>query len=159
MIIDFMDSNKTKNPHLLHRSRSDPEPLKLRLGGVIAHGQAQEEFGYIVFEFSSEANVCLNVLLRTLEKLSGGDLKNLPRHLHVQMDNSGKENKNNMMHGFLAALVQLDYFDVVDSSYLLVGHTHEDIDGMFSRSSRSVQISLHPRNTLVDAKTSRTHTS
>ena len=138
LIIDWMDSKKTTSPHLARRYRGDPDPLKLRVCGVLAHGPEQAEWAYISYEFSSEANTNITCLLKTLEHIASGDLRNLPRHLHVQMDNSGKENKNNNMHGFLAALVQLSHFDLLEISYLPTGHTHEDVDALFSRFYRKV---------------------
>ena len=134
-----MDSKKTMSPYLQRRYRGDPEPLKLRVCGVLAHGPEQGEWAYISIDFSSESNTNVTCLLRTLVFFAGGDLRSLPKHLHIQMDNSGKENKNNNMHGFLAALTQLGLFEMVDISYLPTGHTHEDVDALFSRFYRKVE--------------------
>ena len=136
IIIDWMAQRRTHLPHLVHYVSADLLPT--RVCGAIAHGQWQEEFFYISSEWSGEANLTINCLLRTIDYLAKGNWKNLPPKLHVQMDNCFKENKNNHMFGFLAALVQLELFTIVTASFLLRGHTHEDVDQGFSRGSKKV---------------------
>ena len=58
------------------------------------------------------------------------------------MDNCPRDNKNNIMFGFLAMLRQLDIFDSVEVCFLPVGHTHEDVDAMFSRFVFQVSFSV-----------------
>lgn len=53
-------------------------------------------------------------------------------HLYLQADNCWSENKNVFMLGFLSLLVALDIFQKIYLSFLLVGHTHEDIYQLFS---------------------------
>ena len=48
------------------------------------------------------------------------------------MDNYDRENKNQDMFTLYAVLVGLGYFAKVYLSFLLVGHTHEDIHQRFS---------------------------
>ena len=122
---------------LVHYVSADLLPT--RVCGAIAHGQWQEEFFYVSSEWSGEANLTINCLLRTIDHLARGDWKSLPPKLHVQIDNCFKENKNNHMFGFLAALVQLELFVTVTASFLLRGHTHEDVDQGFSRGSKKVR--------------------
>ena len=61
------------------------------------------------------------------------------------MDNTSSDNKNYKMFDFLALLVKLKIFEKIKICFLLVGHTHEDIDQLFSqwaekiyRSGRSI---------------------
>ena len=56
----------------------------------------------------------------------------LPPVLRIHADNCGRENKNQYMFALCATLVGLGYFAEVYLSFLLVGHTHEDIDQRFS---------------------------
>lgn len=49
------------------------------------------------------------------------------------MDNCPRDNKNNIMFGFLAMLVSFEIFSSVEVCFLPGGHTHEDVDSMFSR--------------------------
>ena len=51
------------------------------------------------------------------------------------MDNTCKDNKNRHMFAFAAWLVHTKVFTKVKISCLAVGHTHEDVDRLFSRLS------------------------
>jgi hypothetical protein len=63
-------------------------------------------------------------------------LENLiPKKLLLQLDNTTKQNKSKFLFGYLAFLLLRGTFDHVLVSFLPVGHTHEDIDQMFSRFS------------------------
>lgn len=54
--------------------------------------------------------------------------KPLPRHLTLQMDNSMKDNKNQIVMAFCSDLVTRGVFETMVMSFLMVGHTHEDVD-------------------------------
>ena len=56
----------------------------------------------------------------------------LPPILHIQADNCGRENKNKYFLALCATLVAHGYFTEVVVSFLIVEHTHEDIDQRFS---------------------------
>jgi hypothetical protein len=56
----------------------------------------------------------------------------LPPILCIQADNCARENKNKFLFGLCAALMGLGYFEEVRVGFLLVGHTHSDIDQQFS---------------------------
>jgi hypothetical protein len=55
------------------------------------------------------------------------------------MDNSGKDNKNQMVMAFCSNLVGRGVFETVQLSFLMVGHTHEDVDALFSQVSKQVK--------------------
>jgi hypothetical protein len=57
----------------------------------------------------------------------------LPPVLNVQLDNACSDNKNRYVFSFFSLLVQKGVFREVCINFLLVGHTHEDIDAMFGR--------------------------
>jgi hypothetical protein len=57
----------------------------------------------------------------------------LPPVLNVQLDNAYSDNKNRYVFSFFSLLVQKGVFREVYVNFLLVGHTHEDIDAMFGR--------------------------
>ena len=57
----------------------------------------------------------------------------MPPVLLLQLDNTTKQNKGKYLFGFLHHLVHHGVFQKIIISYLPVGHTHEDIDQMFSR--------------------------
>ena len=51
------------------------------------------------------------------------------------MDNCGRENKNQYVLAYLAYLVKQKMFLEVELGFLPVGHTHEDVDQLFSKFS------------------------
>ena len=71
----------------------------------------------------------------------------LPKNLYLQLDNSAKDNKNQYLMAFLSLLTARGVFREIQVGFLLVGHTHEDIDAYFSHLSKS----LKSKNTFVVA--------
>jgi hypothetical protein len=69
--------------------------------------------------------------------------KSLPPNLYLQLDNSAKDNKNQYLMAFLSLLTARGVFKEIQVGFLLVGHTHEDIDAYFSHLSKT----LKTRNT------------
>ncbi|XP_052212282.1 uncharacterized protein LOC127831354 [Dreissena polymorpha] len=61
------------------------------------------------------------------------NFQRLPEVLYLQLDNSGKDNKNAFVLMFMAYLVKMKVFQKVKVGFLMVGHTLEDIDQVFSR--------------------------
>jgi hypothetical protein len=59
--------------------------------------------------------------------------------LRIQADNCTRENKNIYMFALCTALVGLGYFQEVQLCFLIVGHTHEDIDQRFSIISNTLK--------------------
>ena len=55
-----------------------------------------------------------------------------PHTLYLQVDNCWRENKNTTMLCYLGLLIQFGWFKNIDMYSLAPGHTHEDIDQMFS---------------------------
>ena len=56
--------------------------------------------------------------------------------LYVQLDNTTRENKNSTVFSYLSMLVERGIFKKIKVNFLLVGHTHDHIDQMFSRFSK-----------------------
>lgn len=69
----------------------------------------------------------------------------LPTNLFLQLDNSAKDNKNQFLMAFLSLLTHRGVFKEIQVGFLLVGHTHEDIDAYFSHLSKT----LKSKNTFV----------
>ena len=59
--------------------------------------------------------------------------RKLPPIILLKMDNCSGENKNNFVLAFLSMLTTRRVFAIVEVAFLLVGHTHEDIDGTYGR--------------------------
>lgn len=64
------------------------------------------------------------------------------------MDNCTRENKNKYMLGYLEILVAWGVFTEVHASFLPLGHTHTDIDQLFSRTA--TRLHTHSAVTLKD---------
>ncbi|XP_078368507.1 uncharacterized protein LOC144652327 [Oculina patagonica] len=85
-----------------------------------------------------DANPTTNALLSTFRhiiKLKGSQ----PPVLYLQLDNCYRDCKNIHILGFCALLVKAGVFKKVRLSYLMVRHTHEDIDQMFSRIAEALR--------------------
>eukprot|EP00731_Ephydatia_muelleri_P017858 Em0010g956a len=99
--------------------------LKTHIIGGLTHGHG---------EFPQDSNLTLSILLSILNNINRKEHR-LPDTLYLQMDNCSRENKNKYVYGVLGYLVLKGIFRKVRLSFLPVGHTHEDIDQMFSRFS------------------------
>jgi hypothetical protein len=79
---------------------------------------------------------CLNTL-KLVNKIVG--VKPLTRKLFLRMDNCVKDNKNHHMLAFLSLLIAKDFSEKIQWGFLVVGHTHEDIDGSFGYLSKKLK--------------------
>ena len=57
----------------------------------------------------------------------------LPPSLNVQMDNATGGNKNRYVYAYWSLLVAKRIFHEVYVNFMIVGHTHDDIDVLFGR--------------------------
>ena len=138
MIVDSCSKWKTELPRYTR---------ELKVGNFSAHGNSlctclvhQNKgdvrnpggaFNYFIEDaVKGGGNITAEVIWRTLCKLQ--DMREIwAEELHVQLDNTTKDNKNHTVFAFLAWLVQSGNFHKVTVSFLPVGHTHEDIDALF----------------------------
>ena len=81
-------------------------------------------------------DACLNALPEPL--MSPRFQKQYPPIMHVQLDNYSRDNKNIFVFTYWSLLVAKDISDEVIVSFLLVDHTHDDIDASFGRWSRKL---------------------
>ncbi|WAR32001.1 OGG1-like protein [Mya arenaria] len=135
IILDGMDQEKTRLPHLptTPKSLSNAWKVQFNLMGAIAHGIGIYGF-FDPFQWSHGGNYTISILFSIF-----GMLDSLPEVLYLQLDNCPGANKNRFVIGFLALLVQAGIFKKIKLSFLMVGHTHEDIDQLFSRFSTNVR--------------------
>ena len=68
--------------------------------------------------------------------------RTLPENLLLQLDNCAAENKNRYLFAYLSLLVAKGVFKTVQLGFLMVGHTHEDIDALFSRFSERLRTEM-----------------
>ncbi|KAI8488689.1 Titin-like, partial [Branchiostoma belcheri] len=141
IIIDSMDQNKTSLPHFSTptKNQTSLQQMKIHLTGVLAHGQRKSYVYAWTSKYRMDVNITTNVLIDVLTDISKEKRGRLPSTLYLQLDNSAKENKNKFMIAFCTWLVKLQIFQKVKLGYLMAGHTHEDIDQMFSRFSVRLQ--------------------
>ncbi len=57
--------------------------------------------------------------------------KPLPKFFLLQMNNYVKDNKNKYLLEFLLLLMEREVLEEIKLGSLVVGHTHEDINGCF----------------------------
>ena len=69
----------------------------------------------------------------------------LSKKLFLQLDNSAKDNKHRYVMAFCSLLSTRRIFKEVTVGFLIVGHTHEDIDEHFSYLSKLLKM----KNTYV----------
>ena len=69
----------------------------------------------------------------------------LSKKLFLQLDNSAKDNKNQYIMAFCSLLTTRRIFKEVTIGFLIVGHTHDDIDAHFSYLSKLLKM----KNTYV----------
>ncbi|XP_061164113.1 uncharacterized protein LOC133195610 [Saccostrea echinata] len=133
LIIDGMDQSKTNIPHFKGRPSKEfaaTRQLNVHVTGVLSHGLNRKYLFTDLHQYKHDSNLTLNVLMKVLWNHSKG--KSLPPVLYLQADNCFRENKNKFVLSFLELLVRRRIFYEVQLSFLHVGHTHEDIDQMFS---------------------------
>lgn len=135
IIVDNMDQAKTNLPRLPSYHKGDVNLTRIHhhVTGILSHGQGKAFIFTWTDKFPSDTNITMNCLLKVFEDLSMQG--QLPPVLYLQADNSAKDNKNFILLGFLGSLVQRKIFQKVKLSFLMVGHTHEDVDQLFSRVS------------------------
>jgi hypothetical protein len=130
IIIYGMDQQKTNIPIMASKIK-DESPLEQRIIGVKVHGHRNYLF-VVDQNLPGGANLMVEVLRKVLLDLEQkGELPCAKPVLYVQVDNCG-ENKNKYFFGFLTHLVKIKSFSKIKVGFLMVGHTHEDIDQMFS---------------------------
>lgn len=135
LIVDGADQALFRLPYISDKSKTTDGAYKCKthLFGAISHGR--KAYCYTVTDsvklgHNATIDVIHRVLMDTLETEG-----KLPRKLLLQLDNTTKQCKGKYLLAYAAALVDAGVFEKVQISHLPVGHTHEDIDQLFSRIS------------------------
>lgn len=137
--IDGMDHQKTSLPAFRRETKAtgSQEKLDVHVTGVLIHGHYPHAAAYEWTDnHLSDSNMTIHVLLDTIRQVFEHKRENgipLPSVLYLQMDNCTRENKNKYLMSVLHLLVYAGVFKKIKLSFLPVGHTHEDVDQMFSR--------------------------
>ena len=138
LIIDGMDQFKLKLPQYEQNTKDNTTQLDTKLTGIKVHGVGTY-FYFTSGTFKAGANLnidCLNQTLLDLrriydELIEKGELEKWPDKLYIQVD-GGSENMNRFFLAYCDRLVAFGLFEKVKVNFLMVGHTHEDIDQIFS---------------------------
>ena len=133
IIIDGADWYNYAIPYWATKTHSTSKLFRapIYLLGVISHGRGTKCY-VVPGHFKQGTNVVLDVLIRTLQTMKERG-ENIPRKMYLQLDNTCKQNKNRFLLGVLGYLVYIGVCDKILVSFLPKGHTHEDIDQLFSR--------------------------
>ena len=113
VIVDGMDQNKTNVPHMVRIPKACQNLWNLRthLTGNLVHGRGN--YGYFDFQqWPHDCNLTITTLLLTLLEVGHKD-GSIPRRLFIQFDNCVRENKNKYVMGFMAWLVEMQFFTEV----------------------------------------------
>ena len=88
------------------------------------------------------SEICESSLLPEPPQLIPAKL--LPPILHIQLDNAASDNKNWFVLCFFSLLVAKCIFREVHVNFMLVCHTHDDIDALFGRWAIKLRQSDYP---------------
>ena len=69
--------------------------------------------------------------------------------LNLQLDNATGDNKNRFVFAFCSLLTYHGVFQEVYINFLIVGHTHDDIDALFGRWSYKLKGTNYPTLSLL----------
>jgi hypothetical protein len=141
MIVDAADQSAYALPYHYITTHTSQKTLRapVHLMGVLIHGHAVHAYTY--FENFKQGN---NVTIEAMHSSLADHLArngSLPSTLYIQLDNTTKQCKGRYMIGWLGYLILTGLFTTIVLSFLPVGHTHEDIDQIFSR--LSVYLACH----------------
>ena len=136
--LDDIDQTKMKTPYALQKTKDCSGMLRLDnhcCGVIVTNGKFINDrclFAYLNNnQFCQDSNktisIIFDVLLCVKEKLGF-----LPRKLLVQSDNCSRDLKNQLVLSFYWCLVEMGVFEEITVSHLDVGHTHGEVDQMFS---------------------------
>ena len=140
IIIDSMDRKKTVYP----KWKFDRPPKQIAMLGArprvvvtaaLAHGYSNSWY-LAPDELSHGADAYCEVLCQVLQDVwhvcKQRGFSSLPPHLALQADNTPAQTKNGIVGAFAALLVSRHLFNTVTVNFLMIGHTHEDVDQAFA---------------------------
>lgn len=138
IIIDGMDKSKGKWPQYTFRvpkmlDKYNRPQLTIHL--AMAHGYCYDFYIADDENFFHGASFFCEILIRTLARVQAicaSRHQPMPEHLIIQADNTTAQAKNAEVAKLLAVLVGRFRFKTAILEFLRVGHTHEDVDFMFS---------------------------
>ena len=139
LIVDGMDQNTTMVQKMRQTMKNiESRFVKIHLCGVLVHRIGLYADVWIDELHKHDSNQVITTVMHMIDDKR--QRKNvLPPTLRIQADNCTRENKNIYMFALCAALVGMRYFKEMQLCFLIVGHTHEDIDQRFSIISNTLK--------------------
>ncbi|KAL3675767.1 hypothetical protein R1sor_025715 [Riccia sorocarpa] len=167
-IHDGMDSSKTAVPRLDNYVKALSGvgmPVPVKIAGILNRGHGPPALAHVtiggdlVFEkelqhpllkafmnkdiFTKTVAAATTLLPQQASTSTNSNpadkpFNKLPPTFYMQLDNSGKDNKNWVLMAFFSELVARGVFKTVFMYFLIVGHTHEDVDAFFSKVNRAL---------------------
>jgi hypothetical protein len=131
--IDF--SEKVSLPHHSPAVKSwmrKNKRFSVTVIGIMDHNSGSYFYHYPTFCYSQDPNLVLSVLFRHLEARVTAHGAPRAKILYLQADNKVAENKSICHLAFATMLIMKGIFSEVYLCYLPPGHTHEDVDQLFS---------------------------
>ncbi len=135
LIMDGMNTPSFPLKMPMPKGTSRIDRLKLHVLGFIDHGNNSYHMFGSLDHWSHGSNYVTSILwtyLQTRMKTCIEEGTTWPHTLYLQIDNCWRENKNTTLFGFLALLIKHGWFREIYVHSLPPGHTHEDIDRMYS---------------------------
>lgn len=133
IVIDGADQQAYALPYHHVQTHASQKAIRvpIHVYGVMVHGIGT--WAYVYHDNVRQGNnVTVDVLYRTLAAIEAAG-RTLPDTLYLQLDNTVKQNKSKFLMSYLSWLTMTGVFKRIVVSFLPVGHTHEDIDQLFSR--------------------------
>ena len=131
LVFDCPDSYDV--PHITPVTKESANLPKISVNavGTINHTTHTRDYMFFLDIFKKNSNLILSCFyLHIIQHFE--TQPHHPQILWLQADNCFKENKNRWMLGFCHWLIHLGWFQEIVISMLPPGHTHIDIDQMFS---------------------------
>ena len=141
---DGMDQSKTTAPHTKQETKDTDslQGLGMHVVSTVVFGAPEPLLGFVnLDDVAKNSALTVATLMRTLEiqwektlenAAKGGKPATWPKRLHICFDNAQGENLNRNVFMMLAILVHHGVFEYITVGTLLVGHTHNINDQMFS---------------------------
>ena len=146
MTIDGSDNSSYGFPYFSQKTHATQRGYKVRskLYAAILHGHFAAAFTY-ASNLEGGSNVTVEIIDRMIGYyLNDAPGNKLPPTLWLQLDNTCRDNKNRYVFAFCQSLVDMGLFQEIEINFLPVGHTHCDIDQLFSR----ISVHLYGNNCL-----------
>lgn len=154
---DGMDQSKTKLPNKKRLTKVTDELIRLGVHviGAFCFGGPVRVMGLLNYpDLKKDSNLSCTTFERILDIQYEALIKKLqadrlvdpqamlawPARVHVTFDNAPAEAKNQWFFRFVGLFVLHGVFDCISISNLLVGHTHDIVDQMFSVWSKLLRI-------------------